>query len=70
MINVINDWQLECTWADEHTNKDIRQQILKDYQQRWAKPEPTPNSHPWLFDPLTPPAGWRYDPYYETWVQQ
>jgi hypothetical protein len=70
MTQIIDDWQLENTWADEATKEEVRQKILNDYYQRWKKPEFNPETHPWLFDPLSPPTGWRYDPYYELWIQK
>ena len=70
MIELIKNWHLENTWADEHVEEEIRQKILTDYHRRWKKSEPNPETHPWLFDPLTPPSGWRYDSYYEMWIQQ
>jgi hypothetical protein len=44
--------------------------IKAAYAQRWgtAAPEASPLTHPWLFDPCTPPKGWIYDPFYELWL--
>jgi hypothetical protein len=67
-----HDWQdplIEGWYADQYPDADIQQRIKQEYQQRWCS-EPTPATKPELFDPLTPPAGWRYDPYYECWIKQ
>lgn len=58
----------EGAWADQYTDPVLRQQIAQRYQQRW-QPQPTPVTNPELFDPLEPPPGWRYDPYYEVWME-
>ena len=58
----------EGMFADQYTDT-TKDQIRQSYLARW-RPEPqalTPQTHPWLFDPCEPPAGWRYDPYYELW---
>lgn len=61
---------VEGPWADSYTDPVLRQQIAQEYQERYCKePINTPHSHPELFDPLAPPEGWHYDPYYECWVQ-
>jgi hypothetical protein len=59
---------VEGVYADQYTDSQVRQQIAQSYTQRHCRAE-TPATHPWLFDPLTPPQGWRYDPYYELWIQ-
>jgi hypothetical protein len=53
--------------AEQYTDPATRAKITEDYRARWQSP-PTPRSNPELFDPLTPPQGWRYDPYYELWI--
>jgi hypothetical protein len=53
--------------AEQYTDPATRARIAEDYDQRWL-PKTTPGTHPELFDPLTPPQGWRYDPYYEIWI--
>ena len=55
--------------AEQYVDPGIRTKIAKDYRARWQA-IPTPQSHPELFDPLAPPTGWRYDPYYELWLTQ
>jgi hypothetical protein len=65
-------WQdplIEGWYADQYPDTATQQRIRQEYQQRWCS-EPTPATKPELFDPLAPPAGWRYDPYYEIWTQQ
>lgn len=61
----------EGVYADQYTSEQIRSEISQQYRQRWdpeLQPR-TPDSHPWLFDPLEPPPGWHYDPYYECWIK-
>jgi hypothetical protein len=65
-----HDWGdplIEGWYADQYPDPAIQLRIREKYQQRWCS-EPTPETKPELFDPLTPPAGWRYDPYYECWI--
>jgi len=56
-------------YADAVTDVDTRHKIRQEYRKRWPEPSPTPDSHPWQYDPLEPPSGWRYDPYYEIWIK-
>ncbi len=58
----------EGRYADSYTDPEIRSQIARDYRSRYSKPI-TPWTDPLQFDPLDPPAGWRYDPYYEIWIK-
>jgi hypothetical protein len=60
---------IEGMYADQYTNQNIKDSIVEDYQKKYPVPSETPWSHPWKFDPLHPPSGWRYDPYYELWVK-
>ena len=62
-----NDTLYEGLTAEQYTDPAIRTKISKDYQTRWC-PQVTPATKPELFDPLAPPQGWRYDPYYENWI--
>ena len=62
-----NDTLYEGLTAEQYTDPGIRTKIAQDYAQRW-RPKKTPGTHPELFDPLNPPQGWRYDPYYECWI--
>jgi len=54
-----------------HTYDDVlvRIQIMEKYQKVHPLPVNTPATHPWLFDPLEPPQGWAWDPYYELWLK-
>ena len=65
MVNM--DVLYEGLTAEQYTDPAIRAQIARDYALRW-RPTTTPASNPELFDPLNPPQGWRYDPYYECWI--
>ena len=68
MVTVLNmDMLYEGLTAEQYTDPAIRARIAEDYAVRW-RPKTTPATHPELFDPLTPPQGWRYDPYYEIWT--
>jgi hypothetical protein len=58
---------IEGVYADQYKDPALRQRIQAEYQERY-KQRITPLTHPWLFDPLLPPQGWRYDPYYELWL--
>lgn len=63
----MHDILYEGLTAEQYTDPGIRAQIARDYAARW-RPKTTPISNPELFDPLDPPQGWRYDPYYEIWL--
>lgn len=64
------DHLIEGVYADQYIDAEIRTSIRDRYQQRWDPVQlQTPDSHPQLFDPLQPPQGWRYDPYYEFWIR-
>ena len=61
----------EGLYANDYTDPQLRSEIRQQYLKRWHpdhQPK-TPQTHPWLFDPLAPPPGWRYDPYYECWLK-
>jgi hypothetical protein len=60
----------EGSFADQYTDPELRKKISNRYQQRFQDPGITPYTHPWQFDPLNPPTGWRYDPYYEMWISK
>jgi len=55
-------------YADEYTDENTRSIIVREYQQRHAL-KITPQTNPELYNPLYPPSGWRYDPYYEIWIK-
>jgi hypothetical protein len=67
-----HDPLVEGVWADQYSSEKQQDHIRQQYLARWDSilPQPTPASHPWLYDPCEPPQGWRYDPYYEIWTQQ
>ena len=68
MVTVLNtDLLYEGLTAEQYTDPETRAKIAQDYAVRW-RPKTTPGTHPELFDPLVPPQGWRYDPYYECWI--
>lgn len=58
---------IEGWYAHEYQNEAIRQEIKETYYKKY-NPEPTPLTHPERYDPLNPPSGWAYDPYYELWI--
>jgi hypothetical protein len=60
------DELIEGRWADEYLDPAQRDRISREYQLRY-RPLPTPITHPEQYDPLDPPRGYRYDPYYEIW---
>ena len=60
---------LESYYADELKNTDLAQKIREQYLKRYPAPKYDPDTHPWLYDPLEPPKGWRYDPFYEMWIK-
>lgn len=57
----------ELKWADEYTAPEYLKYIREQYRLKHA-PVKTPLTHPQDYDPINPPHGWRYDPYYECWV--
>lgn len=63
-----DDPLVEGWWADQYRDPAIQSRIRSEYQARYTV-ERTPWTHPLDFDPLKPPQGWRYDPYYECWVR-
>lgn len=56
----------ESLWADEYTGPEYLKYIRDQYTIKHM-PVKTPRTHPQDFDPINPPSGWRYDPYYECW---
>jgi len=59
---------IDGMYADEYTDENTRSMIVREYQQRYS-PKMTTQTHPEFYNPLDPPSGWRYDPYYELWVK-
>jgi hypothetical protein len=68
MVAKLKKLFLDDCWAHEVTDPNDREMIIEQYRKRYPEPVPNPATHPWLFDPLNPPDSWRYDPYYETWI--
>ncbi len=58
----------EGIMAHEIKDETIRKEIAEDYKRRYNPPV-TPYTNPEQYDPLNPPSGWAYDPYYECWIQ-
>jgi hypothetical protein len=58
---------IDGPYADQYSDPSDRELILQAYNQRY-KPVQTPFTDPMQYDPFNPPEGWRYDPFYETWV--
>jgi hypothetical protein len=68
IINYTQDELYEGLYADEYVDKKIRDRIEDTYTKRHRKVA-TPFTNPELYDPLNPPEGYRYDPYYEIWIK-
>ena len=66
--NVQYDYLVEGMYAHNYTEESVRQQIAQDYKKKFT-PIVTPITHPEQYDPLNPPEGWMYDPYYELWLK-
>ncbi len=67
-----HDWSdplIEGWYADQYQDPAVQARIRAEYLARHT-PERSPYTHPLDYDPLSPPPGWRYDPYYECWVKQ
>lgn len=62
---------IEGVYADQYHEDQDQLAIRTRYQECWPDPaaNPSPDRQPWLFDPCSPPEGWRYDPYYECWIK-
>ena len=58
---------IEGVYADEY-GSETQNYIRTQYQKKWT-PVVNPETMPHLFDPCAPPRGWRYDPYYELWIE-
>jgi len=66
---VVDTQLVEGVFANEYADATVRMTIAQQYRNRFPTPSETPVTHPWKFDPLNPPRGWRYDPYYELWIK-
>lgn len=62
------DRLVEGIYAHNYSDESVRQQIAQDYKKKFT-PVITPLTHPEQYDPLNPPQGWIYDPYYELWLK-
>jgi hypothetical protein len=62
------DYYVEGKYAHEYSEDAIRKEIKENYNKKY-NPTPDPFSHPENYDPLNPPTGWAYDPYYEFWIK-
>ena len=73
LLQFLNWWKEvdpmpEGVMAHEISDPELRKKIQQDYN-RLHKITPTPDTHPENYDPLNPPPGWAYDPYYELWLE-
>jgi hypothetical protein len=59
---------IEGMYAHNYTNEYVRQKIAQDYKKKFT-PVVSPLTNPEQYDPLNPPEGWIYDPYYELWIE-
>lgn len=62
------DRLIEGLYADQYQSPETRAYIRAQYK-KLHEPEVTPWTNPELYDPCEPPQGWRWDPYYEMWIQ-
>jgi hypothetical protein len=67
--NTKYDDLIEGMYAHNYTNESVRQQIAQDYKKKFT-PVVSPLTNPEQYDPLNPPKGWMYDPYYEMWIER
>lgn len=59
---------IEGVYAHQYNNEDVRQRITRAYKAKYM-PSITPLTNPELYDPMNPPEGWAWDPYYELWLK-
>jgi hypothetical protein len=62
------DHLIEGVYAHEYQDEIIKKKITEQYIKKHSL-EVTPITDPLKFDPLNPPDGWTYDPYYELWIK-
>lgn len=62
------DYLVEGQMAHEYSSEIARKEISERYTKLHTQ-EVTPFTDPLKFDPLNPPDGWVYDPYYEFWLK-
>lgn len=63
-----HDGIVEGPMAHEYHDTIVRENIRAKYYDHHAKMK-SPLTDPLEYDPLNPPAGWAWDPYYEIWVR-
>jgi len=54
--------------ADQYTCPELKNRITNRYKELHNKSE-SPFTHPEKYDPLNPPKGYKWDPYYEVWTE-
>ena len=59
----------EGRMAHEYTSDRDREEITRRYTEWFSNPI-TPYVNPERFDPLNPPEGWAFDPYYFVWIRK
>ena len=55
--------------AHEYVDIKEREEITHRYNEYYHNPA-TPLVNPERFDPLNPPKGWAWDPYYHIWLMR
>lgn len=68
LFKVPIDKLVEGVMAHEYSDPKIREEIKEQYLKANTK-EVNPWTDPLEYDPLNPPTGWVYDPYYEIWIK-
>jgi len=58
---------IEGRLAHEYVDPEAREEITRRYIEYYHNPA-TPLVNPERFDPLNPPDGWAFDPYYFMWI--
>jgi hypothetical protein len=62
--DTISEGLMAHEYQDSQRRAAIRDRYLELY-----RPQVTPLTDPLKFDPLDPPQGWAWDPYYECWLK-
>lgn len=68
LFNFNYDAIIEGPMAHDYKDQMVRHEIKQSYNIRY-RAAATPLTHPENYDPLNPPRGWAYDPYYEIWIK-
>jgi hypothetical protein len=50
-------------------HRRTEKEILDEYNELYGVKEPTPFTHPQLFNPLNPPEGYAYDEWHAFWYK-